>query len=700
LRQRIPDIVALAIVFAVASFIGARFLSEGKSRALVEWELAPALMVSCGEGFTRPAVESPALQDFLHRRRPSVTCADVVVGERLAPLPIAQSERYAIIAAGLAMRVAGTSWQTLDAYLGALFGATMALAYGLLRQLVSPALAVAGVTALIWSNQVTALLSFRDFGKAPMFFAAWLLLAAVIRASRDSRRSRFLLASSAAGAVIGVGLGFRPDLMVCVPAFVIAILFVIPGFEMPALRSKGMALALFMVTLIAAGWPVLRSASGGSNSAHVVVLGLMQPFTQAMGIKPPAYDVGAIYSDTFAVTLVAAHAGLVGHNRHPLIYGATSYDAAGGALLADVARHFPADLLTRTLAATAQVLESPFTGPSRGEYLAIAPLNGSIVSRSIGRARDLALRWMEGRAVWLAVGALLILSWQSWQIGVWSAAFVLYFAGYSMLQFARRHTFHLDLIGIAILLLAIQWAVVEVSRRLSVSRTAPLQSTVTRPSRTRGVVAMVLLAATVLTVLWGARRWQQAHVIGMLSSTLGVTWERVAANTESLEPSLFAAGGVRRMWQPIVAGDIERWRSGVLFRVPRPVRNGEALSYQHGQQSEYLRVELLPRCESEVVSVVTVYSGSEPTEYREYTRLFEIPVAPGADPSRLVAPLFYRDGDAWTTFDGIAVPRNQVACVSSIALAQAPEDVPLPILTAVMGPDWRTTPWYQQRRSQ
>lgn len=682
----------------MAAFVGDRFLAEGRSRAIVEWELAPAVMVACGEGFTRPAVESPALRDFLFHQRPSITCGDVGGGERLAPLPIAMSERYAIIAAGLAMRVAGVSWHTLEAYLGGLFGVTIVLAYALLRQLAAPALAAAGATALIWSSQVTALLSFRDFGKAPMFFAAWLLLACVIRGARAPRRSRFLLAAAAAGAVIGVGLGFRSDLMVCVPAFVITIVLVIPGIDMTELRSKGIALALFAITLIATGWPVVRSASGGSNGSHVVVLGLMQPFTQALGLEVPAYDLGSVYSDTFGVTLISAHAGLVAHNREPIVYGSAAYDAAGGTLLTDVARHFPADVLTRVLAATAQVLESPFTGPSRGDYLRIAPLNASTASRLIGRARDLALKSMEGRAIWLAVVVVLTLSWHSWRLGFWSTVFVLYFAGYSMLQFSRRHTFHLDLIGIGMAVLAVQLVVVEAPRLLARWRDPLARVPARRHSRWWGVVAVVIFGATVLAALSAARWWQQGHVLGLLDNTLAVEWDSVAAQSQPLTPSLLSNGGVRPMWQPILAGDTERWQSGVLLRVSRPERSGEAWSYQHGQQTEYLRVELRPACQSTVISIVTAYSGSEPTSYREYTRLFTIPVGDGAEPSRLLAPVFYRDGPDWTMFDGIAVPRDQASCVASIAFARTPEAIPFPILTAAMGPDWRTIPWYQQRR--
>lgn len=695
------DLVALATVFAVATWVGQQHLAAGNGRAIVEWELSPAVMVACGEGFTRPAVESAALREFLFRLRPSVTCAEAVGDEQVVPLPIAQSERYAIIAAGVAMRVAGTSWQTLDAYLGALFGVTMMLAYGLLRQLVAPALAVAGTAALIWSSQVTALLSFRDFGKAPMFFAAWLLLAAVVRRGCAPGRSRLALMAAVAGAVIGVGLGFRTDLMVCVPAFVVAILFVIPGADLPAMRAKGLALALFAIALVASGWPVLRSASAGSNSSHVVVLGLMQTFTQELGLEAPAYDLGAIYSDTFGATLIAAHAGLVRHDRQPLLYGSAAYDAAGGALLTDAARHFPSDVLTRFLAATSQVLEAPFTGTSRGDYLRIAPLNASAMSRLIGRARDLSLRGIEGRSVWLAVVLLLVLSGHSWRLGVWSAAAVLYFAGYSMLQFSRRHTFHLDLIGIGICLFAVQLVLAEGGRFVARWRNAPEPgiAKASPQSRASGIVVVMALGVTVFAVLWGAREWQQGHVRTLLDTTLAIAWDEVAVTPEPLKPSLLLDGGVRPTWQPIAAGDLDRWSSGVLLRVPRPARPGTSPSYQHGQQTEYLRVELTSACRSGVVSVVTAYSGSEPTAFRDYTRLFHVAVSDGVEPSRLLVPVFYHDGPAWTTFDGIAVPGDQAACLAAVFFARVPESVPFPILSAVLTPDWRHTRWYQRRKT-
>src|SRR5260370_37060222 len=89
------------------------------------------------------------------------------------------------------------------------------------------------------------------------------------------RSRRSLALASAFGVVLGIGFGFRNDLLINVPPFVVVLAVLTPGRLRDHLPLKAACLAAAALAFVVSAWPILGAYSGGSNSGHVMVLGWM-----------------------------------------------------------------------------------------------------------------------------------------------------------------------------------------------------------------------------------------------------------------------------------------------------------------------------------------------------------------------------------------------------------------------------------------
>ena len=674
--RRFSKLIDAAIMTVLCVFSGSisyELLTDLRATTLVEY-VPPAAMLACGHGLTDPVSPTPELLAFLRRERPSLSCSEVVGDgrSRIASQSVT-STRYAAYSFALAFRAGGMTWSTLDLYLATMAGLSMALAYALFRLAVGPALATIGAVALIFSNHSLGVaLEFRDFGKELWFIGAWLAIGWLIRRGRPHVSPAIYAPAAAAGAMLGVGIGFRADLFIIIPAVMAVILFALRGFDRADLAGKGIGAGVFVITFALAGAPILATYSRESSVSHVVVLGLMTPFTDALGLEPPQYDIGDLYADGFAASTIYAHAVLVDRDRALGRQGTPAYDRQGLSLLKDLGRRFPADFIVRALGAARQVIANPFDPNADREA-------GSIAALTRTPARALALRWraaaagvLRGHELVLIAAAFLAVAIRDRRLAVIAATLVLYFSGYSMLQFSRRHTFHLDIIPTGLVLVAISAGVT-----LAVTLVRQRLSGVSIRSVAVPFVKAMLLAAITGTAMVAAgaaglalvRAWQQRHVTVLIERTLAspsvdlsVTRERASAgSTVLLRPDAGA-------WPPGPAG--------MLFH------------------AEYLVIELGgSNCAQGIVPIVVKYSSVYRTTDTDYTRTFHIPVTTG---SRLLVPIFELPGTSH--FDGLAVPDERVACVHRVRRVSPPDAAPLPNLFAVLHANWRSMPLFQRLR--
>lgn len=696
--------LAIEFVLVVAVFTGTyrlafRFLSDANAPTFISWELKPAVMISCGFGMTEPAVTSVAVDNFLQRKSDTVSCQDFAWGGApTSALGIALANRYSIHGAAWAMRWRGISWQTLDSYLAFLFGLAMVCIYGLYRMATGRVLAVGGVAVVACSPILNEILSLRDSVKFPCFAASWLALAWVVRRGLAGGAKATLAPMACAGALLGVGIGLRMDALILVPLFIGAVFLITPGFSWRPLGIKALAVAAFAAMFLMTGAPILRSLSSGSNAAHFAVLGLTTPFDQGLSVEPAPYDLGAQYADGYAFTVIVSHALLKQGERLPIGLGSPEYDAVGNRLLGTLARLFPADVLTRGLGATAQIFRMPFDRGIRVQAEAMPILQTPPAVKTFAEWRSWWLAFFEGREPTIAVLVLLLASAFNRRFGAAGFLLTLYVCAYSMLQFSRRHTFHLDAIPILMMILAIHLPISlawQIARRFRESREAGVTALGGyRRELLMGTGALAVVVLVFAGTVAVARAWQQRSVTVVIDATLAADWVPVAATEEALADTILEGGRPVATWYDLYRKNPDRWKSAGLLRLAGVVPHGTEAAAPPDLRLQYFKLELADRCHARTVAVAVKYTASSGTFDGEFNREFAVPV--GAGPSYLLAPAFYHLGSSWSRFDGFGVPADQRSCVTGIFRAVEPAHLPLPVLAVTLGPDWRQQPLHQQ----
>jgi hypothetical protein len=687
--SRLLDAAFVTALCLFSASLSDELLAELQATTIAA-DLPAAAMLACGHGLVEPASATPELRAFLRRERPSLSCAELAGDGRVARVNLdVRSTRYAVYSLAIAFRVGSISWRTADGYLAAMAGLSMALAYALFRLAVGPVLAAIGVAALILSSHTLAVgLEFRDYGKEFWFIAAWLALGWLLRRGRPRASPAIYLPAGAAGALLGIGLGFRVDLFVIIPAVVAVIVLALRGFDRPALTAKAIGAGAFVLTFVLVGAPILATFSGESSVSHVVVLGVMTPFTEALGIEAPPYDVGDLYADGFAAATIYAHARQVDHDRALGRLGTPAYDRQGVSLLKDLAWRFPADFVIRGLGAARQVIANPFDPDADAEATTIGALRRTPMRLRMLRVRAAADGWLHGHELLLMAAVFLAIAVRDRRLAFVAIALVLYFSSYSMLQFSRRHTFQLDVIPTGMVLIAL-----DAGAALAVSALRPRLGAAKALARsvlfaTLAGAALVAAAAAGLTL---ARAWQQRRVTTLLELTLASPSVDLITTDEAL-PFPVAHGGPRDTWDAIASWHYITWATPVLLRPAPgawPAGDGEVLFH-----AEYLRIELGgAQCAPGIVPIVVKYSSVYRTTDSDYTREFNVPVTNNA---QLLVPIFELPGVSH--FEGLAVPAGRAACVSRVRRTSPADAVPLPNLFAVLQPDWRAARLYQRLR--
>lgn len=706
-RRRVHVVIECFLVLAVfaATYrVAARYVAAVDRPSLADWELKPAVMLSCGFGFVEPGGISPDRERFLLRKSGSISCQQFSWGGAPTPgISIAEDNRYSIYGVAWALKLGGTSWDTIDAYLAALFALSMSAIYGTYRMAVGRLLALAGVAALACSTTLSEIIVLRDFVKMPCFSILWFGLAWVIKSGFTRGASGMVLPLVLSGAVVGWSIGLRMDALIFLPVFPAVAALAIPGFTRRELAFKAVACGAFVAAFLATGVPILRSLSGGSNSSHVVVLGLMQDFDYALGIVSTPYDIGRHYSDGFAYSVIASHGLLKEGAKMPIHMGTAKYDAIGNRLIAAVARAFPANFMARALAATAQIFRYSFNQPLLKHAEKLPTFQDSPTVRVITRWRTKVLRRFGGRELIVTLAVLVLAAAFNWRLAPLGVLLVLYFCGYAMVQFARRHAFHLDVIPMFVVILAVHlplvlgWHMVNAFWR---GHEEGLR-TGSRVLRELGIgaAAILLLLLAGAGALAAARHWQQGHVATMLDRTIASEWTEETTADEPLASITMIGDRPSATWWPLYIERPDLWNEGVLIRVNGIVRRGQESLAALDVRLQYFMVVLSADCGRTEVTLTPAYTAAEHTADWEYLRPFTIPVSRSAA-SRLLMPAYYHLGSRWNRFDGFAVPEGQRACVTGVFRAVDPSSLPMPVMVAALGPDWRDRPLYTRVLSQ
>ena len=506
------DLALALLFFVVASIVGSAyvrgFVRGGGRQMFYQSYFEPAVHWTCGRGFVR-SIAGPqgAVGAFLRTERDSITCADVNPGPVTTEGLYQRAWLYLMLSVGVTWWLLGMSWSGLAPLFGVLFGLTVTTAYALFRLAMGRMVAAGAAVALMVSTlHLTNLPHLRDYAKAP--FVLMLVLIALLFAIRPLSTRAAIALAAAYGAILGVGYGFRSDLLANVPPFMLALAFMPDDWRKKRWRAPA-ALATTAAVFFLVAAPINQQvARTGSCLGHVTLLGFSAPFTDALHVKPAAYDLGIVFNDEVLDAVVTGYANRRAPGTGALEYCAPEYDQVTAAYLSDIARVFPADLLVRAYGSTRQILDIAF------EWID-PPARLGIVHVAF-RARALVLKLLDGLGVWLAAAALLAISTVNLRVAVFALLMLLYFGGYPAAQFAPRHYFHLEFIGWLIIGFLVHHLVHAVrTRRFAFS---------VRAAVTFAAMAM----AIILVPLWISRAYQHTAVRDVLQRDLSSDGDAIA----------------------------------------------------------------------------------------------------------------------------------------------------------------------------
>jgi hypothetical protein len=660
IRKLLTHDAAIAGAVALfAAFVAFEYLAAVRANGAVPFlnqeMFGPAVMQACGRGFVNPppqAVES--LDTFLAARSPSFSCLDLP--PQLAPAAMAPGQdvsRYLLMASALCWRVAGVRWSALDWLAAALFVATAVAFYVACRAVAGRVLStIATLLACISPLQLTNLPNIRDYSKAPFFAIAaagiaWVLVPRPARA--------IVAAACLTGALIGVGVGFRADVMLYLPALVAALALSVPAAARSVWRVRLVACTLCVIAFFAVSWPILRVYSSGQSLWHVALLGLTTPLDDALGIRRSLYDFGDQYRDAY-VSVVTNSYWLRTH--HEVLTTAT-YAAATGEYYRRLFVTFPADFVTRAWAAVLKSLDLPFD-------LRVANVTpDGITAGWLSKLywyRWWTLSWFQGLALPLLIAFALKLWNERRAAAVFLMAFVSLSAGITSLQYQPRHIFHLELVACWIFAAAFGWIAAVITRRVRLS--APAGGW--RGAVTSSAIFVIALVAVVAGPVLLLRAYQSYS-----AATLLTAYE--SAPQTPVEVRDAVDGGIARLELPALAG---------VSRAPAA--------------AEMIVTTVdTDRCREAVA--LTIRYARDPEGQFNFTRSLRIEAGGARGGTRVLFPVYFahRDIAPRLSFVGLEVAESQRQCVGAISRFAHPDTFAL-LLTTELPPDWRARRLYER----
>lgn len=666
-----------AVIAAVAAIVGMVYVSSwGRTPHSYQEVFGPALLWACGRGFEEPLTgQCAALDNFLHpdvhANHPPVVdrfdCADLPQDLETGPLIYFQkAHRYLLFAAAATWRLFGVAWSSLTPLYGLLFGISAITLYGLFRVGVGRLIAALCTLLLVVSPvQLNNLVRLRDYAKAPFVLGALLLMALLV--SRPmSRRARVLLCA-AGGLYLGLGLGFRMDVSAALPAFVFCILVFMPGAFRATWRERLWCVAALTACYAAVGAPMLL-AEGGSSKYHYFFMGQAEIYDQRLGVGGAPYQLVHRYFDAESLALLQAHAlNEYGTPRHYSFF-TPEYDAIGRMVARRMLATFPADQITRAFAAVVRTIDELGSGPENAAPRETANTFVRRLYELHSGAMSLLLRY----ARYAVIASLLILAARSPRLGFAALFLLLYFAGYGAVQFASRHYFHMQFVSlwavaflvacVLRLLLRARDPAARAQRRLLLVDAAWIRSTL-RNAAIFSACSLFLFFAP-LHALRVYQSFQATHLLSLYETAprTSLPWaqraveERVRMVPEQLFADANAPG--RDFDFAVLVAEVDTTESDVPFMV---------------------------LYDGHVPDTAISWGGTLPRNQAGSTHLY-FPVFRAA----------WNDaGTEWTRFAALELHTADADKLLRLSRIDAPDRLPL-LLTAVLPPDWRNRPLYQQ----
>jgi hypothetical protein len=651
----LQEAAIVLVIFAGGALAGSRYMAAYQQATPEDLELSVAVTSACGRGFVSPAAPIPALGAFLQRRVDAFSCDQLPSDLSPVPLGITQTlYRYLMTAVALQWKWSGVSWRGLAPLFGAMFGVTLSAIYGLFRLAGGRVAAIIGVVPLaISAHHLEYLPQLRDYAKAPFIVLLILVMAQLAMPPLRPRRS--LLLAAAFGLILGIGFGFRNDLLINLPPFLVTVVLLTPGPSLGNRRLKMACLALTSVTFVVSAWPILAAYRSGSNTGHVAVLGLMSTFDAPLAMTRPAYDLGPRYLDGYAATVITEYSRL--RTGRFVDYLSPEYDAAAFRLLTDVGRHWPADLFARGLSSVFQLLDFPFT---IGQYTPSVPSGVSAPWLLLMyQWQQSVLRVLIGLGPVLACAVVIVVGASDPRAGVALLSFLLFYCGYPAVQFHVRHFFHLEFVAWGAIVFLFSTAG-RATWRVAATRRWPRLSPVKIRNGAMAATAIVAITVIPLALL---RLYQQRHLTTLFGGYLQSARRPMAVSRTTRDGRTDVA--IDGLWNGLDPAD------------PFGAR--------------YVVAEFTSdRCAAIDLPVTATYDAKTPAN--DFSFVTRVPIRQEGPTVDFVPA--YSNG-TWSRFAGFSLPAGYDACLKSVSVIDDTSRMPL-LVGLRLSPEWRSTSLFQR----
>ena len=303
-------------------FLAIFFMALGGSIALTFYQkigytffyqnfLPEAILWACGNDFLFPKHTITELIPFLKGQVLSFDCKSLPhldLYDRASDFAGAQPYLTWIVA--FLWKWLGVNYHALGVIIFVLWGTYTSGIYLLFRQFCTKWIAVLATLFICFSPVMAHMIgSLRDFSKAPFIIWAIFLLIYTIKQPRKTGFKAYT-PPVLAGAIAGLGLGFRSDLLFLLP---IGSMFLMLGYSnsniktlWPQIISKLKVVALFTFFFIAFAYPILKNGGAGGASGVFIMEGMSEPFRTSLKLPPGTYVTSSAYSDELTLSSIGA----------------------------------------------------------------------------------------------------------------------------------------------------------------------------------------------------------------------------------------------------------------------------------------------------------------------------------------------------------------------------------------------------------
>lgn len=633
-----PDLAAILLV-ALATFVITLISLRGwagPAHTLTNDLYVPAAMWASGAGWVNPPPEEvPGLRAFLDFQSDgfSVPNGPLPAFSRVEWDAFQQYHVYLVGLVGLTWRILGVSWSAVTLVIALLVTAAMLCVYGLFRLVAGRVASTAGACATLLTP---ALLQYtynlRDVSKVPWLIAGMLVAGWLLRRPRAPHA--LWIAAVLFGLVTGVGLGFRRDLLMALPAGLLVLALCEGNRVRP--WQRGVAALLLLGSFVLSAAPVLQAFQRhGSLGAHDTLMGMATLHDAMMGVAPAAYERIPVRRDLAIWAATAAWDTGFAPEQGPL----RTYDEPEKrAFLLETLRMFPGDIILRGYAAMLTSL--------RGLGYRVSDDTGVVRLDPAGGVHGLWAR--SGIPLAVALGVFVVLAGRRPRTALVLAVLVLYYGAYPSMQFDARHVLHLAWLP----LLPGAWACSRTFRLARYRRPAP-----GLPGPREGVIE------------WRGRRAVAVVTVLIAALLLPLSIARVV-QARTLAPLVEVYATAPAIAIDAAPEEVGDW---VVFR---PAASEVFVAPPLNPVGSFRASVLVITLHDPPRDAVVWVQYAAPDLGGDFTRAYFPTQARRLSTGqvRLFVPVYsHHAGGFWYRFDAVALPKAQLASLVGIARVDPPE---------------------------